>query len=60
MPTSACIDGKNDGGGWDGKKQMYDFTIGTSGDKSGVVMNVSYVNQSPMWAGNRTISKEAI
>ena len=54
------FDGKNDGGGWDGKIQSYDFTIGTSGDKSGVVMNVSYVNQSPMWAGNRTISKEPL
>ncbi len=54
------FDGKNDGGGWDGKTQSYDFTIGTSGDKSGVVMNVQYVNQSPMFAGNRTISKEPL
>lgn len=52
------FDGKNDGGGWDGKQQEYDFTIGSSGDRSGVVMNVAYVNQDPMWAGNRTISKE--
>ena len=54
------FDGKNDGGGWDGKTQEYDFTIGTSGDKSGVVMNVAYVNQSPMFAGNRSISKEPV
>ena len=54
------FDGKNDGGGWDGKIQSYDFTIGTSGDKSSVVMNVQYVNQSPMFAGNRTISKEPL
>ncbi len=54
------FDGKNDGGGWDGKTQSYDFTIGTSGDKSGVVMNIAYVNQSPMFAGNRTISKEPL
>ncbi len=54
------FDGHNDGGGWDGKTQEYDFTIGSSGDRSGVVMNVSYVNQSPMWAGNRTISKEPV
>ena len=54
------FDGKNDGGGWDGKTQEYDFTIGTSGDKSGIVMNVAYVNQSPMFAGNRSISKEPL
>src|SRR5579863_10048114 len=54
------FDGKNDGGGWDGKIQSYDFTIGTNGDKSGIVLNVQYVNQSPMWAGNRTISKEPV
>ena len=54
------FDGKNDGGGWDGKTQSYDFTIGTSNDKSGIVMNVQYVNQTPMFAGNRTISKEPL
>jgi iron complex outermembrane receptor protein len=54
------FDGKNDGGGWDGKIQSYDFTIGTSGDKSAVVMNIGYVNQSPMFAGNRSISKEPV
>ena len=52
------FDGKNDGGGWDGKVQSYDFTIGDSNDKSSVVMNVQYVNQSPVYAGNRSISKE--
>src|SRR5579859_2805508 len=54
------FDGKNDGGGWDGKIQSYDFTIGSSGDKSSLVMNVAYVNQSPMFAGNRSISKEPV
>lgn len=53
-------DGHADGGGWDGKTQEYDFTIGTSGDRSGVVMSASYVNQSPVWAGNRSISKEPV
>ena len=53
-------DGKNDGGNWDGKTQEYDFTIGSSGDRSGVVMNVAYVNQDPVWAGQRTISKEPV
>jgi len=54
------FDGHPDGGGWDGKTQEYDFTIGSSGDRSGVVMNAEYVNQSPMFAGNRTISKEPV
>src|SRR5579859_3315755 len=54
------FDGKNDGGGWDGKIQSYDFTIGTNGDKSAIVMNVAYVNQTPMFAGNRSISKEPL
>ncbi|HKU17776.1 MAG TPA: TonB-dependent receptor [Candidatus Saccharimonadales bacterium] len=54
------FDGKNDGGGWDGKTQEYDFTLGSSGDRGGVTMNVAYVNQSPVWAGQRTISKEPV
>src|SRR5579859_2389728 len=44
----------------DGKKQEYDFTIGSSSDKSGVVMNVSYTNEQGLYAGDRDISKEAI
>ncbi|MGE5626400.1 MAG: TonB-dependent receptor plug domain-containing protein [Bacillota bacterium] len=44
----------------DGKVQEYDFTIGSSGDKSGVVMNVAYVNQHEVWAGARDISKEPV
>ncbi|HEY4126707.1 MAG TPA: TonB-dependent receptor, partial [Gammaproteobacteria bacterium] len=44
----------------DGKVQEYDFTIGTSGDKSAVVFNVGYVNQHEIWAGSRSISKEPI
>ena len=44
----------------DGKKQIYDFTLGSSGDRSGVMMSVSYTNEQAIWAGNRTISKEAI
>ena len=52
------FDAHGDGGGWDGEHQQYDFTLGHSGDKSGVVMNVSYVNEGSVLAGNRTISKE--
>jgi iron complex outermembrane receptor protein len=44
----------------DGKVQEYDFTLGSSGDKSAVVMNVSYTNQHEVWAGARSISKEPI
>jgi iron complex outermembrane receptor protein len=44
----------------DGKVQEYDFTLGSSGDKAGVVMNVAYVNQHEVWAGARSISKEPI
>lgn len=53
-------DAHGDGGGWDGKEQSYDFTIGSSSGRGGVVMNVSYVNESPVLAGNRTISKEPV
>jgi len=44
----------------DGKVQEYDFTLGSSGDKGAVVMNVTYVNQHEVWAGSRAISKEPI
>ncbi|MGH8320935.1 MAG: TonB-dependent receptor domain-containing protein [Gammaproteobacteria bacterium] len=47
-------------GHWDGKQQSYDFTIGSSGDRSSVVMNVSYTNQNGVFAGARTMSKEAV
>src|SRR5579872_4154752 len=42
----------------DGKQQSYDFTLGSSGDKGGVVMNIAYVNQTAVYAGNRAISAE--
>ena len=41
-----------------GKNQAYDFTIGTSGDKSAVVMSVGYTQQSGLLAADRDISKE--
>ncbi|MHB8425141.1 MAG: TonB-dependent receptor domain-containing protein [Gammaproteobacteria bacterium] len=53
-------DGHGEGGGWDGKTQEYDFTIGSSGNRAGVLMNASYVNQSPVWAGQRTMSAEPV
>lgn len=45
---------------WDGKEQSYNATIGTSGERSGVVMSASYTNQDSVWAGSRAQSKEAI
>lgn len=47
-------------GHWDGKQQEYNFTIGSSGDRAGVVMNIDYTNQQAIFAGARTISKEAV
>ena len=54
------FDAHGDGGSWDGEHQQYDFTLGHDGDKGGVVMNVSYVHDDPVRAGNRTISKEPV
>ncbi|MGH8161874.1 MAG: TonB-dependent receptor plug domain-containing protein [Gammaproteobacteria bacterium] len=51
-------DGSSDGGGWDGKTQQYSFTVGTSGDRSAVLLSAGYYKQNSVWAGQRTISKE--
>ncbi|MGH8283037.1 MAG: TonB-dependent receptor domain-containing protein [Gammaproteobacteria bacterium] len=51
-------DGRGDGGGWDGKTQSYDFTTGTGNDHSNMVFSMSYTQQDPIAASNRTISKE--
>ncbi len=53
-------DAHADGGGWDGQKNSYDFTLGSSGDRGSVVMNVSYVNETPVLAGHRSISREPV
>src|SRR5579863_6614844 len=42
----------------DGKAQAYDFTMGTAGDKSAVMMSVAYTEQNGLLAGDRDISKE--
>jgi len=54
------FDAHGDGGGWDGEHEEYAFTVGSDGDKGSVVMNVSYANESPVRAGNRTISREPV
>ncbi|HEY4127347.1 MAG TPA: TonB-dependent receptor [Gammaproteobacteria bacterium] len=51
-------DAHGDGGGWDGESEQFDFTLGTSSERGNVVMNASYVTESPVLAGNRTVSKE--
>ena len=45
---------------WDGKTQSYDFTMGTSSDKSGLLFNASYTNQDGILSKDRNISKEPV
>ncbi|HEY1774451.1 MAG TPA: TonB-dependent receptor [Gammaproteobacteria bacterium] len=42
----------------DGRNTAYDFTFGTSGDKSAVLMSAGYTEQDQLLAGDRDISKE--
>ena len=42
------------------RNQSYDFTLGTSGDKSSVVMSVAYTQQNGLLAKDRDISKEPV
>lgn len=51
-------DASNDGGGWDGKLQRYHFMVGSSTDRSSVLLGAGYYEQEAVWAGNRTMSKE--
>jgi iron complex outermembrane receptor protein len=51
-------DAKDDGGGWDGRTQKYSFTVGTSNDRSSVLLSAGYSEQNSIFAGERTISKE--
>ncbi len=56
--TFGMYDGHGVGGGWDGKTQKYSFTVGSTTDRSSVLMSAGYYNRDPIWAGQRTISKE--
>ncbi|MGH8399042.1 MAG: TonB-dependent receptor, partial [Gammaproteobacteria bacterium] len=50
-------DAHGDGGGFDGRQQSYDFTMGGSiGSRGNVVFNASYTEQDPIWVSNRTYS----
>ena len=44
----------------DGKTSAYDFTMGSSNDKNGLVFNVAYTNQESIPSKNRNISKEPV
>jgi iron complex outermembrane receptor protein len=46
--------GENEEG--DGRIESYDFTIGANSEKANVVVNLSYVKQEPIFAGDREIS----
>ena len=50
----------NGDGHWDGRTSEYDFTMGASNDKSGLVFNTSYSNQDGVLSKNRNISKEPV
>ncbi len=41
----------------DGFQQAYDFTLGANTDRTNVVFSLSYTDQDPVFAGDRTISK---
>lgn len=53
-------DARGDGGAWDGRRQQYSFTVGSSSDRSSVLLSAGYLNQVPVWGGQRNISKEPL
>lgn len=46
--------------GWDGKTQEYDFTVGTSGQRAGVVVNAQYQESDAVFAQNRVQSSPGV
>lgn len=56
--TFGMYDAHGVGGGWDGRTQKYNFVVGSSNDRSGVLMSAGYTEMDPIRASNRTISKE--
>jgi iron complex outermembrane receptor protein len=44
----------------DGRTEAYDFTMGSSTDKSGSIFSASYTNQDGILSKNRDISKEPV
>lgn len=53
-------DARGDGGGWDGRRQQYNFTIGSSNAHSSVLLSAGYLEQNPVFGGQRNISKEPL
>ena len=58
--ASAYLGAYQGDGHTDGKTQSYDFTMGSSNEKSGLVFNLSYTNQDAIYSADRNISKEPI
>ena len=58
--ASAYVGEYNGDSHWDGKTQAYDFTMGSSNDKSGMLFNLSYTNQDGILSKDRAISREPI
>ena len=58
--ADAYIGEYNGDGHWDGKTQQYDFTMGSSNDKSGLVFNINYSDQQAILSKDRNISKEPV
>jgi iron complex outermembrane receptor protein len=44
----------------DGTRESYDFTIGAAGDRFSAMLGVGYVKESPVYAGDRAISREPV
>ncbi|MEO5741435.1 MAG: TonB-dependent receptor [Vicinamibacterales bacterium] len=42
----------------DGQRQSYDFTIGTSTEKGSLMFSAAYVQEDPVFAGDRAVSAE--
>ncbi|HLW74333.1 MAG TPA: TonB-dependent receptor [Gammaproteobacteria bacterium] len=58
--ANAYLGEYNGDGHWDGKTEQYDFTMGSSNDKSGLVFNLNYSNQDAILSKDRNISKEPV
>jgi iron complex outermembrane receptor protein len=44
----------------DGAREAYDFTVGTATDRYSVMFGIGYVDEKPVFAGDREISREPI
>jgi iron complex outermembrane receptor protein len=44
----------------DGRQELYDFSLGSSGSKASAFFNVTYYKQEAVFAGDRDISREPV